>query len=171
MPASRGKPGLAPPTPALAPRKHHQSLATYLSSKGARRLLPALVGRKGPVLFISSTSWPALLSDQKKKKITAPCKRSPCRGFLEPLAGPALKEREPHKESRIKSLNSDAFLFIQCDLDMIKLMETQYPLNSGQEPACQNSLKWCDKEMGPVKLGGRLQQRPHSVSPSRSGHC
>lgn len=131
VPASGGKPGLAPPTPALAPRNHHQSLAAYLSSKGARRLLPAPVGRKGPVLFLSSTSWPALLSDKKKKKITAPCKRRPCRDFLEPLAGPALKEREPHKESRIKSLN--AVLMPSClssDLDMIKLMETQYPLNS-----------------------------------------
>lgn len=86
VPASEGKPGLAPPTPALAPRNHHQSLVAYLSSKGARRLLPAPVGRKGPVLFVSPTSWPALLSD----KITAPYKRSPGRGFLEQLvAGPA----------------------------------------------------------------------------------
>lgn len=53
---------------------------------------------------------PALLSD---KKMTTPCKSRPGRGFLEQLAGPALKGREPHKDSRIKPLNADAFLFIQ----------------------------------------------------------
>ena len=33
-------------------------------------------------------------------------------------------------QDQILECCADAFLFIQCDLDMIKLMETQYPLNS-----------------------------------------
>lgn len=56
---------------------------------------------------------PAPLSNTYPYKITASCKGSPVRGFLEQLAGPALKEREPRKEPRINPLNADAFLFIQ----------------------------------------------------------
>lgn len=60
---------------------------------------------------------------------------------------------------------------LSSDLDMIKLMETQYPLNSWSGACTPELTQWCDKEMGPVKPGGRFQQRLHSVSLSGLGHC
>lgn len=70
----------------------------------------SLLQWEGRALFylFPQTPGPALLPE--KKNIT-PCKRSPGRGFLEQLAGPALEE--PHKKSRIKPWKTDAFLFIQ----------------------------------------------------------
>lgn len=126
-----GKTWAGTSNPSLGPKKSSSVLSRLSQQQGSQAPAPCSGGKEGPcfIYFLNLLASSAL--GQKKKKNYCSLQKSPCRGFLEPLAGPALKEREPHKESRIKSLN--AVLMPSClssDLDMIKLMETQYPLNS-----------------------------------------